>query len=100
MRYPYKFLPFLIGMLLWLAHPIYGQAIREHILLDNGWKFSLGHATDPTKDLYYRVYNDFSKTLSKGINFSSIDYDDSAWQTVDLPHDWAVTLPFSEKSDW
>ena len=100
MRYPYKFLPFLIGMLLWLAHPIYGQAIREHILLDNGWKFSLGHATDPTKDLFYRVYNDFSKTLSKGINFSSIDYDDSAWQTVDLPHDWAVILPFSEKGDW
>ena len=95
-----KLLFILICMSLWLAFPIYGQATREHILLDNHWKFTLGHATDPSKDLYYRVYNDFSKTLSKGINFSSIDYDDSSWQTVDLPHDWAVTLPFSEKGDW
>ena len=95
-----KLLFILICMSLWLALPIYGQATREHILLDNHWKFTLGHATDPSKDLYYRVYNDFSKTLSKGINFSSIDYDDSSWQTVDLPHDWAVTLPFSEKGDW
>ncbi|MFV0593998.1 MAG: beta-galactosidase GalA [Draconibacterium sp.] len=77
-----------------------GQSFRQQILFDANWKFTFGHATDPTKDFYYRVYNDYSKTKSKGINFSSTNFNDSSWQHVNLPHDWAVGLPFSEKASW
>jgi len=27
------------------------------------------------------------------------DFDDSQWQAIDLPHDWAVELPFEQSSD-
>ena len=30
---------------------------------------------------------------------ASIKYDDSAWKKVDLPHDWAVELPFENDKD-
>ncbi len=31
--------------------------------------------------------------------FSSADYDDSAWQSVVVPHDWAIYGPFSWQND-
>ena len=45
------------------------------ILLNDNWKFYLGEA----EDAWYK------------------GYDDSAWEEVSLPHDWSVTLPFSQE---
>ena len=64
---------------------------RERLLLDFGWRFHLGHATDVAQDFGFR--GNFSKTG----NFGSVSmplFDDSDWQAVDLPHDWAIELPF------
>jgi beta-galactosidase len=66
---------------------------RERLLLDFGWCFQFGHATDPNKDFGYTGQDLFSKT---GGMFppSHPRFDDSGWKAVDIPHDWAVELPF------
>jgi beta-galactosidase len=68
---------------------------REHLLLDFDWRFTLGHAADPDQDLGYGRGRMFAKS---GELFppSAEDFDDKAWRAVDLPHDWAVELPFRE----
>lgn len=68
-------------------------APREQLLFDFGWKFTLGHGTDPTKDLGFGYGQaDFSKT---GIfKFAKTGYDVTSWRSLDLPHDWGVELPF------
>jgi hypothetical protein len=48
--------------------------MRTTIPFNLGWRFHLGESL---------------KASYKG-------HDDSAWQTVTLPHDWSVTLPFDE----
>ena len=68
-------------------------AHREQLLFDFGWSFTLGHGTDPSKDLGFGYgQSDFSKTGD--FKFSKMGFDDSSWRTLDLPHDWAVELPF------
>ena len=75
-----------------------GQApVRQKINFDEGWKFHFGHANDPSKDFNYSIATIFSK--SGGAPGTAIDtyrFNDSAWRTVDLPHDWAVELPFAK----
>lgn len=54
-----------------------GAQVREEFLLERGWKFV--RADEP----------DFVKP----------GYDDSQWQTVRVPHDWAIYGPFSAQND-
>ena len=68
-------------------------APREKLLFDFGWKFQFGNAVDPAKDLGFGIGQaDFSKTGE--FEFSKVKFDDSKWRELDLPHDWAVELPF------
>jgi beta-galactosidase len=70
-----------------------GAAHRERLLLDSGWRFHFGHANDSAKDFSFGRSGTFSKTG----NFTApgrANYDDGDWKAVDLPHDWAVDLPF------
>jgi beta-galactosidase len=68
-------------------------APREQLLFDFGWKFRFGNAVDPAKDLDFGMgQGDFAKTGD--FKFSNTGFDDSSWRTLDLPHDWAVELPF------
>ena len=64
---------------------------RERLLLDFGWRFHFGHATDAAQDFNFR--GNFSKTGNFG-PISTPLFDDNDWKTVDLPHDWAIELPF------
>src|ERR1039457_4742771 len=51
---------------------------------DDGWKFKLvntNDATDPSG-----IDGNSSDPLAAAVNF-----DDSAWQAVTLPHDWSIT---------
>jgi beta-galactosidase len=68
--------------------------MRKKINFDEDWKFHLGHAADPTKDFNFRIATIFSKT--GGASGTAIDprFKDSAWRSLNLPHDWAVELPF------
>jgi beta-galactosidase len=69
---------------------------RERLLLDFNWRFALGHASDPAKDFGFGAMRR-EATFAKSGAFPAVtraNFDDSAWQKVDLPHDWAVELPF------
>jgi beta-galactosidase len=75
------------------AEALAAVAPREQLLFDSGWKFQFGHSSDPARDLGFgNDQGDFSKTGD--FNFAKAKFDDSKWRAVNLPHDWAVELPF------
>ena len=68
-------------------------APRERFLMDFGWKFQFGHGSDPARDLGFGSgQGDFAK--SGEFKFATAKFDDSTWRSLNLPHDWAVELPF------
>src|SRR5580700_10814006 len=68
-------------------------APREQLLFDFDWKFQFGNGSDPAKDLGFgNNQGDFAKTGD--FAFAKAGYDDSKWRKLNLPHDWAVELPF------
>lgn len=70
-----------------------GSGPRERLLMDFGWKFFQGHGSDPHRDLGFGDgQGDFAK--SGAFRFATANFDDSKWRSLDLPHDWAVELPF------
>jgi len=75
------------------AEALAAVAPREQLLFDFGWKFQMGHGSDPARDLGFgNSQGDFAKTGE--FEFSKGKFDDSKWRTLNLPHDWAVELPF------
>ena len=95
---------------------------RERVLLDAGWRFQLGDPGDVTTNvtIYQEIGNlawaqgaeldtetalqairpdPGTNHLGEGISFVRTNYDDSAWRALDLPHDWAVELPFNSSAD-
>ena len=66
---------------------------REQLLFDFNWKFQFGHGCDPAGDLGFGSSQaDFAK--SGEFEFATAKFDDSKWRSLNLPHDWAVELPF------
>jgi beta-galactosidase len=63
---------------------------REHLSLDAGWKFHLGDDWPGALRL--------DKAGSSG-GPAAEKFGDSAWRMLDLPHDWAIELPFDKSSD-
>src|SRR5215469_14031262 len=67
---------------------------RERLLLDFGWRFHFGHANDPAKDFGFGgVTGNYQKT-GNFMPAATLAFDDGAWRPLDLPHDWAIELPF------
>ena len=70
--------------------------LRERLLFDYGWRFAFGNANDPDKDFGFgklRREGTFAKA-GRVDGPANPRFDDSAWRKIDLPHDWAVELPF------
>ncbi len=65
-------------------------ASRERLLMDIGWKFHLGDDWGIAQNLA-KAGSGYGPTI---MNFS-----DASWRRVDLPHDWAIELPFDRKAD-
>ena len=63
---------------------------RERILMDDGWKFYLGDDWGTGENL-----------MKAGISEGPADptFCDASFRVVNLPHDWAVELPFNKKAD-
>ena len=75
------------------AEALAAVAPREQLLFDFGWKFQFGNGNDPARDLGFGFgQGDFAKTGE--FEFAKGKFDDSKWRTLNLPHDWAVELPF------
>src|SRR5579859_6577872 len=70
------------------------SAGRERLLLDFGWRFHFGNANDPAQDFGFGgATGNFQKT-GNFMPAGTIAFDDGDWRALDLPHDWAVELPF------
>ncbi|KAF2476297.1 glycoside hydrolase family 2 protein [Lindgomyces ingoldianus] len=84
---------------------------RERISLNAGWRFS--RFTSNPDSLSYSTLkqwilpsaNDFIKGAERqrpsgtppgnSVNYVQASFDDSAWEAVNLPHDWAIKGPFN-----
>ena len=77
MRMIYLFPRFLsVFFFLALSVPLISQS-RDIITLQSGWKFAQGAQADAFK----------------------VDFNDDSWQTVSVPHDWAIAGPFIPEGD-
>jgi len=76
-----------------------GDEVRRKLCMDDNWKFHFGHAADPENDFGFGLENIYSKTGNAGKTAISKTFDDSNWRILDLPHDWAVELPFQESDN-
>ncbi|MFL5807959.1 MAG: beta-galactosidase GalA [Flavisolibacter sp.] len=85
---------FLISLVFFNATIAQQSNVRNREMFDDDWKFHFGHAADPTKDFNYGVSTIFSK--SGAARGTAIDprFDDKSWRSLNLPHDWAVEVPF------
>ena len=63
---------------------------RERLLLDFSWKFHLGNEWGSAQNL---------AKAGTGNGPASTWFSDASWRTVNLPHDWAVELPFDSTAD-
>ena len=70
------------------------------VCIDDNWKFHFGNASNPSKDFNYGIATVFSKAMSERNTAIDQSFNDSAWRSVNLPHDWAVELPFAESSNY
>ena len=73
---------------------------QTKINIDEGWKFHFGHAADPAKDFNYGISAIFSKSGKTDQTALDAIFDDKDWRTINLPHDWAVELPFSNSPNF
>jgi len=94
---------------------------RERLLMDFGWRFHPGDAPDAGTKFDYPEVTDLRNTrtneiglegnlaanlpdpvvsnLGGDVSFVQTSFNDSGWRQLDLPHDWAVELPFDEQAD-
>jgi len=93
---------------------------RQKSLFDFGWRYHLGDAPDAGRQLDYPEATNLAKTqlkelgregndahipdpaetnLGAKISFVQPTFDDASWRQLDLPHDWAVELPFSPSAN-
>lgn len=95
-----------VPLLLALAALTAAEPGRERLLMDPGWRFAVGSpaadggvavpmglSVDPGQS-----FGAFAKAGGVG-GPADTGFDDLTWRRVDLPHDWAVEMPFSEKAD-
>ena len=92
------------GTALAIARPSLGRATnpaeepRRRIPLDMGWKFHLGHAADMARDFNFGLHQrTFAKAGAQTADAARADFDDSGWADVQIPHDWAVELPYAPR---
>ena len=80
-----------LGILLLAANMLQaGESVREQLVLDVGWKFYLGDNWGTAQRL-----------SSTGLCYGPADptFCDASWRTVNLPHDWAVEMPFDSTAE-
>ncbi|HEX9048645.1 MAG TPA: glycoside hydrolase family 2 TIM barrel-domain containing protein, partial [Verrucomicrobiae bacterium] len=63
---------------------------REHLSLDNNWKFHLGEGWPGALHL---------DKAGASTGPASEKFSDVAWRSINLPHDWAIELPFDQAAD-
>ncbi len=88
---------FLIAFLFALI-PSVGMSQRTVVSLNAGWRFAYGHATDVRSD--FGCGTEYFNYLTKAASIHnagpySPKFDDSGWERIDLPHDYAAQQPYA-----
>ncbi|MEN6308103.1 MAG: beta-galactosidase GalA [Anaerohalosphaeraceae bacterium] len=68
---------------------------RQRLLMDFDWRFAFGHPSDTQNDFNHAT--GFFSYLAKagyGDGPAAANFNDSTWRKLNLPHDWAVEVPF------
>ena len=86
-----------LSLVIAAGNAIAADSPRQRTRIDDGWRFALGHAWDPAQDFGHGTRPFFFAKAGYGDGPAAADFDDRPWRRVDLPHDWAVELPFSER---
>ncbi|MFY7730466.1 MAG: sugar-binding domain-containing protein, partial [Flavobacterium sp.] len=74
---------------------------RETINIDAGWRFAFGHPHYTAKDFgHAEAYFSYLAKTGSADGPAAAVFDDRAWRQLNLPHDWAVEQPFSEKASY
>ena len=73
--------------------------VRERLSLDAGWHFSLANSWDPDENFGFGTTAFTFGKAGQSDGPASPRFDDRTWRVVDLPHDWAVELPFDSRGD-
>jgi beta-galactosidase len=66
------------------------SGMRERLLMDPGWSFHLGDDWGAGQSL---------AKAGTGMGPASVAYSVASWRKVDLPHDWAIEMPFDPTAD-
>lgn len=108
-----KIFPALLAAATLLVAPaVHAQVptLRDRVNFDNGWRFLKEDAPDASDTLAYAqikgdviananfadyvVRPNASHTPGENVSFAKPDFNDSAWRSLNLPHDWGVEAPF------
>jgi len=114
--------PIVVLSIVMLGFVALADSPRERLLMDFNWRFQFGDAPDAGAKFDYPEVSDLSKThldeigqgakliadlpdplksnLGADVSFAKPDFDDSGWRKLDLPHDWAVEMPFDTNADF
>lgn len=89
---------------------VYGQkkvqtsgpaSVRQHLLMDFGWRFAYGNSKNVKKDFNFSTgYFSYFAKAGYGDGPAAPNFDDRSWRKLNLPHDWAVELPFNPKASY
>ena len=82
----------------WVALAIFGASLcaaatdapRQRLSLDAGWKFHLGDEWPDAPHL---------DKAGTGSGPAAPSFEDAGWRDINVPHDWAVELPFDPAAD-
>jgi beta-galactosidase len=66
-------------------------------LLERGWRFHEGDIVPAMPDSHNSTY--LSVKAGNALGAAAMTFDDSDWQEVRLPHDWAAAQPFVETAN-
>ncbi|HEX6705548.1 MAG TPA: beta-galactosidase GalA [Albitalea sp.] len=92
-----RFFAWALSLALAFGNASAADSNRQRTRIDDGWRFALGHAWDTAQDFDHGTGAFFFGKAGYGNGPAAADFDDRPWRRVDLPHDWAVELPFSER---
>lgn len=73
------------------------QPDPSRLLMDEGWRFHEGDVFVPAPANHHETYLSVKAGNARGA--AAMDWDDSDWPVVRLPHDWASAQPFVQSAN-